>query len=152
MARNGELTPDDLRMRGLPPLDLSRHRVQDTIEPVDGPVISDEVAMTAFMEEPVTVMLEHTNERYQAPIVGPFGVNGEHLWFPVGVPVKIKRKFLEVLARAQPWEVRTHHQDATVERPINEVLRTQRKRYPFSLIADENPKGRDWLRKVMMEA
>lgn len=128
------------------------------------PLTPEYAAELAFMEEPVTIRIEE-NSRSDFPETHvPCYVNGTPAevydekskkwmpfgWLPVNVPMIIKRKYIEVLARSKPDSIRTNHQEATVERPQNTVTRKTTSQYPMSIIHDANPKGHEWLSRIMM--
>lgn len=154
MARNPgrrEVTPNDLPLGQRPPIDLSPagmlNREPEQIIPVEKAMASDDFDELAFMEEEVLIRLEHSTDRHQ-PMFKDFGVNGRTEWVPVGKPHKIKRKFLEVILRSQPFNVQTDVGDATVERPHNHIVRHQSSKYPCSILRDPNPRGADWAMRV----
>ena len=138
-------------------------RENETIATVDGPIESDNIKALAFNEEPMTIRLERSSEKYAPPTV-PVWCNGkgaevlnpdgkwvEITYLPVGQILTTKRKYVEVLVRAKPEDVRTVHEDATVERPRNQLIRNSRSAFPLSVIRDENPKGHTWLTQLMAE-
>lgn len=119
-------------------------------------------AALAFMEEPVMIRIEE-NTRSDFPETHvPVQVNGEGAevlqngkwlkigWLPIGVPLTTKRKFVEVLARSKSDSVRTVHDDATVDRPRNLTQRRSSAQYPMSILQDNNPRGHEWLSRIMM--
>lgn len=120
------------------------------------------VADLAFMEEPVTIMIaENSGSKFPETHVA-VQVNGKSAevlhdgkwiaigWFPMNQRLTTKRKYVEVLARARPESVQNIHEDATVERPRNHLQRTPRAAYPMSIIRDDNPRGHEWLSRIMM--
>lgn len=124
----------------------------------DGPYI----AALDFMEEPVTIRIEE-NSRSDFPETHvPVQVNGKEAevwqsgrwiaigWLPIGVPLVTKRKYVEVLARSKSDSVKTVHDEATVERPRNTITRRTSSNYPLSIIEDKNPKGHEWLSRILM--
>jgi hypothetical protein len=144
-----ELHSDDMELRDIPKIAL------DNITPgSEGIVVSDTgidkdyAEAMAFMEEPVTIRLERTNEKNAAK-VHMFAVNGVQKWIPVGTPVDVRRKYLEVIARAQPYNVNTEVIEVEGQDPINNMVRTSSSKYPFSVIHDPNPKGANWLTNLM---
>jgi hypothetical protein len=115
----------------------------------------------AFMEEPVTVLIEE-NSRSDFPETHvACQVNGKEAevfanghwmaigWLPIGVPLVTKRKYVEVLARSRSDSIKTVHDDATVERPRNTLTRRSSYNYPLSVLEDVNPRGRQWLSNIM---
>lgn len=116
-----------------------------------------------FNEEPVTVLMHPTAEKFASPFV-ECTVNGKGVeifvegygWLeikqiPVNKAVTVKRKYVEVWARAKHTDVRTNvtGQPGDGKDPINEVLRTTSLRHPFSVIEDRNPRGKAWLEKLL---
>jgi len=116
----------------------------------------------AFMEEPVTIRIEENSKSDFPETHVPVQVQGKSAevlnngkwmeigWLPIGVPLTTKRKYVEVLARAKPENIRTQHDDANVERPRNLVTRRASAAYPLSIIRDDNPRGHEWLSAIMM--
>lgn len=128
----------------------------------DNEVNAQYMAELAFMEEPVTIKIEE-NSRSDFPETHvPVQVQGrgaevlvngqwvEMTWVPVNVILTMKRKFVEVLARSKSDSIRTNHDDATVERPRNTINRRTTANYPLSILSDDNPRGREWLQRIMM--
>jgi hypothetical protein len=149
-----EIHTADMATREVPPVILpdtgAIERDDEEIVVVDKPMQTDYMKALAFMEEPVTIRIERSRDKF-APAVLDFYVNGKALWVPVGRPVTISRKYVEVIARAQPYDVRTtvvKHED----REENRVERNTINNYPFSVIRDDNPRGSDWLMRVMAES
>jgi hypothetical protein len=111
-----------------------------------GTAISDE----AFMNEHVLVeVAETTNENEPPSFV--LSVNG--ITQPVfrGVPTKMRRMFLEVLARCKESKYTQHTLNPNEPDRIELRQRTALA-YPFQVLEDPNPKGRAWLRAVLSEA
>lgn len=149
-----ELNTADMETREVPSIALPDtgpiERDREEIVMVDKPMNTDYMSELAFMEEPVTIMLARSSEKF-APAILDFYVNGKPLWIRVGYKATIPRKYVEVIARTQPYDVRTsvvkheHHEDNRVERQtIN--------KYPFSVLHDPNPRGPEWLQRVMLES
>ena len=109
-----------------------------------------EVFEEAFMNEMVTVMVADTTDENVNPMPTP-SVNGVMQPIMRGVPTRVKRKYLEVLARCK--ETKFSQRTANPMEPdrIEMVPRTAFT-YPFQVIEDQNPKGGAWLKAVMAEA
>jgi len=123
-------------------------------------------AQLAFNEEPIEVRIERGSEKY-APKWVPCCVNGRgaevfdpvgkrwHILgaLPLGVPCITRRKYIEVLALAKQDAVDTRPPTTTEilngTNDVNEVEITTTAKYPFSVLRDNNPAGRDWLNKLM---
>ena len=126
-------------------------RIEETdIQIVDGPKAMKKAEALAFMEELVTVVVHHSTDENAEQLV-PIHVNGKTQLFPRGEPVTVKRKYVEGLVRAKPVNYRSEEYvnqsgDKAYRYPRNMGLR-----YPFQVERDDNPKGRDWLKKILAE-
>lgn len=105
----------------------------------------------AFMEEKVTIMVHRGREKF-APLVLDFYCNGKPFWIRVDTAQEVPRKYVEIIARAQPMDVRTQIDDEQGEKPINRIIRSQSAQFPFTVVHDPNPKGGAWLAKVLRES
>lgn len=122
-------------------------------------------AELAFMEEPVTVMFLPGQDRFSAPFVDAY-VNGKGIevlshdghWLefhqvPVNKEITMKRKYLEVFARAKHTDVKAYHEGGVDEgkEPINQTLRNTNLKFPFTVVHDPAEKrGHEWLQKLVM--
>lgn len=163
-----ELHTDDMEIAQKPDIDLGFE--SQIIHGEELPTLDDmkshakqaHLDALAFMEEPVTIRIEENSKSDFPETHVPVAVNGVEAevfqngrwvrigWLPINVPLTTKRKYVEVLARSKPDNVRTQHDDATVERPRNTVTRRTSSAYPLSIIKDDNPKGHEWLSRIMM--
>jgi hypothetical protein len=146
-----EMTPDDMPGRQPAPIDLMVDREPEQIELVDKPITMDYAAQLQFNEDELLIRLERNAEKFQAP-AHTFTVNGRSVTIPVGVNALVKRKFVEVIARSQPYTVQTDVGDATVDRPHNRLVRYQSAKYPFSVLRDPSPMGYEWLQRIALES
>ncbi len=159
--------------RSMEPMEQSLGQTTETVLPSTGdlpehggiidPAGSNELAKTEklatlrFMEEPVEIMIHESTDPNAEQFVF-CAVNGEGAgthklpWLPRGIPVTVKRKFVERLARAKPIALSTFDTtDATGA--LAKGLRSRRAlAYPFSVIHDTNPRGASWLKGVLAEA
>lgn len=113
----------------------------------------------AFMEEPVTIRLEPSSDR-NAATVFPIWCNGKRAeiyqggawceigYLPVGRPLIVKRKVLEIIIRAKTDTVETRIIDQDGERPNNVVQRYTSPVHSFSIIEDKNPRGAAWVTEI----
>lgn len=120
---------------------------------------NDYLAELAMMEEPVTIRLEPSSDK-NAATVFPIWVNGKPAevfqrgrwdeigYLPVGRPLVIKRKVLEVIIRAKTDAVHTRVQNMDAERPENVVERFTSPVHSFSIIHDDNPRGPAWVSEI----
>lgn len=102
----------------------------------------------AFNEEYLTILIQRSSEKY-APKMVMAGVNGRNEWYPTNEPVRIKRKFVEVLVRSKPDSIRAFEIPIEGENPENKIERTSHSAHPISVMHDPNPKGYEWLRNLM---
>jgi hypothetical protein len=111
----------------------------------------DYVDQLAFNEELVTIYLYRGAEEC-APNVVPFWVNGRGVEVPVEKPVLIKRKYVEIMARTNPFKVKTDVvKSPDGERIQNLWRRESSAQYPFTMVEDKNPRGRAWLEGIKRE-
>lgn len=157
MARgvpNRPISTEQLAIREPDVLDLTAPMAMPdvgVIEAVeDAALPATQAERLAFYEEPIVIRLEPSSER-NAPRYASVAVNGDTKWIPVGVPVKLRRKHVEVLARAQPFGVETQTGTAMEANPHNRVVKTPYRRFPFTVLRDDNPRGQAWLNKVTYE-
>lgn len=150
MAPRAEKHSEDFAKRDIPIVDAAGTRETEIITSPEPNPQADYLAELKFMEEPVTIVLGRSSEKF-APQMHCFRVNGVARWIRVGIPTTIPRKYVEVIARAQPYSVETEviKHEAHEE---NKVIRTASGKYPFSVVRDDNPRGFDWLSKILMTA
>lgn len=103
----------------------------------------------AFLEEPVEVMVAEPQDEKESNLVQLF-VQGRSQMIIPGQPIVIKRKYLEVLARAKQIRYKpvVKINDLTGA-PVNMMIPRLVLRYNFSVIQDKNPKGAEWLRRIL---
>ncbi len=142
-------------------MNLDEHE-SDVIQPVDTPITNDYVAALAFNEQPVTIRIERSSEKF-APMWVDCWVQGKGAevyqdgrWLtlnalPVGEAVTTRRKYVEVLARAKPDSVQTNVIERDNEDPQNMLQRFTSVKHPFSVIRDADPRGADWLTRILQE-
>ena len=120
------------------------------IQPVENPVSNDKLAMLAFMEEEVLLLVHETTDKLAVPI--PKVTNdGTNQYFIRGQEQQVKRKFIEILARCKAT---TFTQEKGVDGLGNEVylyIPHTALAYPFSVLQDSNPRGLAWLKAVLAE-
>lgn len=171
-APGKEIHTGDMHIEQREPIDLSTIestliREGDTIALAEPGAMMDAEAYAAeiaFNEEPIEVRIERGSEKNAARWV-PCWVNGrgaevftQGRWhilgaLPLGVPCITRRKYIEVLALAKadsidtkpptPMEILNGTND------VNDVEVTTTAKYPFSVLKDKNPRGGEWLNKLM---
>jgi len=148
---------EHMQERVLPP-DGDLPEYDNVIEPVAASnTVGDKMKDLAFMEEEVEIIVAPTTDKNAERHVfvsvngqgaGPKGIP----WLTRGVPYRVKRKFVEVLAKAKRVAVSTDEVlDSRGDRTIA-VTKTSALAYPFSVIKDTNPRGVDWLRDILAQA
>jgi len=146
-----EVSNTDLPKRTLEALTDDPSADRSEILIADASAAGDYAAELAFMEEKVTILLHRGREK-NAPTAEMVGVNGVIKWLPVDTPIKIERKFVENLARAQPINVNTRSGESSGDDlTFNHVDRSLSSLVSFSVLDDPNPRGREWLTRVMRE-
>lgn len=120
---------------------------QFTPEDIQNPVTLKDAELEAFMNEPVMVTVLSGGKDNEAPFV-QVAVNGVTQMFRRDVPIVVKRKYVERLARAKE----TGYDQDLDERKgegMNVLQQIKSLRYPFSVNRDDNPRGSAWLRAVL---
>lgn len=103
-----------------------------------------------FMEDVLTVHVHESTNPLDAPIPAVWN-DGVSQYFIRGQEQRVKRKFVEVLARlkkttySQRKQVNAVGDEEYVQVPHTALL------YPFSVTSDPNPNGAAWLRSVIQE-
>jgi hypothetical protein len=120
------------------------------IEPIDTKQLIDGAGELAlFMEEKLTIHVFEDGNEGALKVIGP-SVNGVTQPIIRGVNTKVKRKYVEALARG----ITTKYEQRQVD-PGNpaslKMFPIRRQTYPFSVIHDPNPKGAAWLAKIINE-
>lgn len=120
------------------------------IDVVDKPMPKEAFKMEAFMNEPVTIIVNPSQDPDDPKLV-QVGVNGVNQFIPRGEPFVVKRKYVEVLARAKRTDF---HQklDERLGEAMNHLRSMHSLRFPFSVIEDRNRNGGAWLTAVLAEA
>jgi hypothetical protein len=123
----------------------------------------DYLSLLAFNEEPVTIRLEPTADKFASRWV-PCWVNGkgaevlvngswvEFGYLPVARPITIKRKYVEVLIRSKRDTVNTAVIERDNEDPQNMIERSTTSTALFSVLEDRNPKGAAWATELRRRA
>ena len=99
------------------------------------------------MNEPVMVTVMSSGKDNE-PIFVQTSVNGITQIFKRDVPIVVKRKYVERLARAKETGI-SQTVDAALGESMNKLTQSHSMRYPFSVNRDDNPRGGAWLRAVL---
>lgn len=116
---------------------------------IDKVVAGDNIALEAFMHEPVTIMIHESTDENDVDLVQVW-VNGIPSFFQRGQPTIAKRYVVERLARAKRTSY-TQTIDERLGESMNNLKPRHALKYPFSVIEDKNPKGAAWLRQILAE-
>lgn len=103
----------------------------------------------AFMNELVTVMVHSTTDENQAPHI-IVNCNGTNQPIVRGVPTKVRRKYVEILARMKETKY-TQVTPNPAAPDVSELRARHGLAYPFEVIEDPNSRGRAWLSNVLAE-
>lgn len=124
-----------------------------SVELLDGVCdVDDFAAELAFLEEPVDVLVHESTDNSAAPIVEVFH-NGTPQRFIRGQVQTVKRKYLEVLARAKRTGYsQSVYRDQVSGEAIQRMNPHTALQFPFSVMNDTNPRGPAWVKKILAEA
>ena len=107
------------------------------------------VEQEAFMNDELTVIVASNGADDETPSVA-VGVNGSFIYLPRDETILVKRKYVEVLARAKKTDY-----DQTLDHSLGERMNKLKQRhvlkYPFTVISDPNPAGHQWLREILAQ-
>lgn len=109
----------------------------------------DAIKGEAFMNDHLTIIVQSNGTDDETPSV-PAGVNGAIIYIPRDEPVVVKRKYVEVLARAKKSEYDQTLDHSLGER-MNRLITRHVLKYPFTVISDPNPAGHQWLREILAQ-
>jgi hypothetical protein len=145
-----ELDPGKTRSFDIPSTgDIDRESFIEIPEAVDTFHMKNWLDLEAFMNEQVVVEVVKGGKDSEQTFELRCG-NVTQFIVP-GTRQKIKRKFLELLARAKPDTIATpEYTDSTGGR-ASRIEKSNSLRYPFQVVFDPNPQGRVWLEKVLGE-
>lgn len=159
----------------MPELDQPINRPADIVRPPHGENLrKEELEALAFAEEPVKIEVFHASGDNPSPTTDYIANNGiaaqvlvdnrgnyaqdfgSGRWVGVGylirgVPLITKRKFLGELAKSKQDTIQTEIKDRDSARPQNIIHRRTSAKFPFQVIEDRNPKGVEWLRRLMYQ-
>lgn len=129
---------------------LAEVNVGAGIEPVAEANVAGAADLEAFMNEVLTIMVFEDNAEGSLPTAEPI-VKGMKQIIVRGVNSKVKRKYVEALARSRTTKYDQVQRD--MMDPSSRFMRPKAKiSYPFSVIHDPNPRGREWLKAILAEA
>lgn len=161
-----ELHTDDLKVGQREDISLGENfeadREDNVILPVSADTNKTYLEALAFGEQAMKIRIESNSDK-NAPKVVDCWVNGipaeefhdgkwhKYGYLAIGRPLITRRKFVEVLARAKPDSVQTSVVERDNADPENVLQRFTSVKYPFSVLEDRDPKGADWLNRIIQE-
>lgn len=158
-----EFSSDDFQPQQAPEIDASNidEDLEDRkihIEAVAPEVLKEQARMNyeqqlKFNEEYLEIYLYRSQHENSAE-AEVFSVNGRMVVVPVETPCLVRRKFVEVMARSLPFNVRTKAvRPPNPDEPMRNTFHTQRtSAYTFNVIRDSNPRGKIWLEMLRQGA
>ena len=121
-----------------------------TVDPVSQVADLRELAASEmFMNEMVEVMVHSSTDENQSPHV-ILNCNGTNQPIMRGVPTRVRRKYVEILARMKETKYSQVTRNAAAPDQIDMIAR-HGLAFPFEMLSDENPRGRAWLQNVLAE-
>lgn len=125
-------------------------RLIQTVEgEISNPLLKEKLDNLAFNENVLTIHIHETSEK-DAQKVFEVSVGGETVFFRRGETKKVKRKFVEVLARARPVTYENEeYLDGNGEKQVRYPT-TMGLRYPFNIV-DPTPLDTAWLKSIMAQ-
>ena len=123
---------------------------EDGIDVAPAAGLSDYARELEFMEELVEVEVHESTDPNAEPIIDLY-CNGVPQRLIRGVPHAVKRKFVQILANARQTSMTTTTK-VDGDNVVNRINKHSALRYPFRVVRDDNPRGRDWLRNTLQAA
>jgi len=105
--------------------------------------------LAAFMNNVLTILIHPSSEEGALDVVTP-QVNGLNQPVIRGVESKIKRKYVEALARTRGTKYVQRIVDSNRPENIQLVSQTTLS-YPFAVLYDPSPNGRQWLDGILSQ-
>ena len=148
MAKQQSVAIEGLKSRGIDVQDDQNFEIDAVSK---GGYFDDEVALEAFMAEPVKVLIQSTTDT-NAPPYADLSVNGVKAVVRRNQPTWIKRFHLEVLARMKETKWLQQVPDGYIGAIDQSSLRGHSAPvYPFQVLEDKNPRGGAWLEHIRAE-
>lgn len=119
------------------------------IERVSENDFANTAELEAFMNEKIKIVVHESQIEGALEIITPT-VNQLNQPIVRGVASWVKRKYVEALARGRDTkldQIMDPYQKERIKNVQKSILS-----YPFSVIEDRNPNGREWLKSIAAEA
>lgn len=131
------------------PIDMQEIGSPGPIEPVASHMFKEAAELEAFMQEVLTIVVHPDSKEGSLDVITP-NVGGINQPIIRGVNSKVKRKYVEALARGRT-ETYVQRQTDPSDRASLKMVPRSVVTYPFSVIHDPNDKGREWLEGILRE-
>lgn len=143
----------------LPPLDQAVEHEPLIVVP-ETALLKDDYEKLAFNEEPLTILIHRSGEKFAPRCTDYVAVNGRPAemlckngwiaigYLPRGQSIIVKRKVVERLALSKMDHISTTVITHDNEDPQNYVERTTVSMASFTVLDDKNPKGTEWLAQL----
>ena len=128
-------------------MDQSELGTPGPIEKVAETQFAKTAELAAFMNDVLTILVHPSSEDGALEVATP-QVNGLNQPILRGVESKVKRKYVEALARCRITKYAQSVQDQSRPENIQLSERTTLS-YPFAVLHDPSPSGRAWLEAIM---
>lgn len=123
----------------------------DDIQLVSESDLATTAADDKFMMEQVTIMIMETTDA-KAPPYADVTVEHMRAIIPRGVPFKVPRCIVEVLARMREDRyTQMMDRDGSGEITMANLRKQSGLAFPFTVIEDKNPKGGAWLANILAD-
>lgn len=120
---------------------------------VESPIFKAKAEELKFMEDVLEVEIHESSDQNAEPRFAIY-VGGDPFVFERGREFPVKRKFVEGLARAKPVHFRCEEyvkQAGGVAEKAYRYPAHKSVRYPFQVLSDPSPRGREWLQSVLRQ-
>jgi hypothetical protein len=124
-------------------------RLDFDFETVDTPVCRTKLEELAFMDEKVKVLILSTGNENEEQFVD-LGNDGIPQFIERNKPQVVKRKYVEVLARAKSDIIKTVPCKDPNGTDSTRIMKIPAPKYSFQMF-DPNPNGQVWLQRILAE-
>lgn len=130
--------------------DIDRTDFRDNFEIIDPAKFTNDEESFKFMHEKIEVQLNPGVAADEQTV--QVTVNGVNQFFIRGAKQWVKRMFVNVLAGAKTEHISTVSFKDALGNDGTKIQKTSVLKYPFTVITDKNPKGREWLEAALASA
>lgn len=120
------------------------------LDVIDKMPSQEKLAELAFMEELVTIKVHDSTDENQVPCP-PVWNDGKVQYFIRGENQTVKRKYVERLARAKLTKFSQRKEHDALGNEIYVTIPHTALIFPFEMVEDANPRGRDWLTGIVRD-